>query len=217
MFKMLFLRVRVKGILTIFVGSIFLIGCTTLNKSECLNADWVTIGYQDGYKGESQSRIGKHRKACAEYGVKPVLKQYLDGYKKGVTEFCRPYRGYRRGLLGYVNRGVCKGSMRTPYNHAYQQGKQLYNLEQQIIDTQEIINNISEINNNLEYERQFAEQKLINYELTKARRAQLVERIRDIDNKKLRNIDRIEYHEGLLNSQINEVKYLKEQNHFKNH
>jgi len=75
-----------------------------------------------------------------------------------------------------------------PYNKAYHQGRQIYNLEQKIIDTQQIINNIAEINNNLEHERQLAEQKLINNKLTKTRRAQLVTRIRDIDNKKLRRI-----------------------------
>jgi hypothetical protein len=44
-------------------------GCATLGKEECLNADWFTIGFEDGARGYPASRIGDHREACAKHGV----------------------------------------------------------------------------------------------------------------------------------------------------
>jgi hypothetical protein len=44
-------------------------GCATLSESECEAADWRIIGLEDGAAGKPISQIGKHRKACAEYGV----------------------------------------------------------------------------------------------------------------------------------------------------
>lgn len=36
----------------------FIVSCSTLNENECLNADWKTIGFQDGYKGKVLGRGG---------------------------------------------------------------------------------------------------------------------------------------------------------------
>ncbi|MDH5469903.1 MAG: DUF2799 domain-containing protein, partial [Gammaproteobacteria bacterium] len=44
-------------------------GCATLNKEECVVADWRLIGYQDGVAGKSASTVGGYRKDCAEYAV----------------------------------------------------------------------------------------------------------------------------------------------------
>ena len=103
-----------------------LVSCSTLNKNECLNADWSTIGYQDGFQGKLRSRIAKHRKACTEYGVKPILDQYLVGYEEGLVEYCQPARGYRRGLLGYNNKQLCNGAPHKPYTDAYRYGYDIY-------------------------------------------------------------------------------------------
>ena len=68
-----------KGIV-ISIGVIWIsfsfFSCATLNKDECLTADWYQIGYEDGAKGYPLSRIGKHRKACAKHGVTPDMPPY---------------------------------------------------------------------------------------------------------------------------------------------
>ncbi len=51
-------------------------GCATMDKSECEQADWRIIGLEDGAEGRPVSYIGRHRKACAEYGIKPNLALY---------------------------------------------------------------------------------------------------------------------------------------------
>ena len=44
-------------------------GCATMSGDECLTSDWNAIGYEDGARGYTADRIGKHRKACAKHGV----------------------------------------------------------------------------------------------------------------------------------------------------
>ena len=51
----------------------FVASCATMSESECEEADWEIIGLEDGAQGHPLSHIGQHRKACAEYGVKPDL------------------------------------------------------------------------------------------------------------------------------------------------
>jgi len=204
----------VKFLIFIPLVAIILNGCSTLSKNECLNADWHTIGYQDGYKGYSKPRIGRHRKACAEYGVKPVLKHYLTGYKDGLAEYCQPYRGYRRGLLGYKNKQLCKGKYRKPYFVAYMYGYDIYMLEQQIKENKESINYIVERNYTLEDKRVRLENKLINKRNTREQRRRLVKAIRRIENRKILNISAIRYHESLMGEIEREIEYLKSNQKF---
>ena len=69
-------------------------GCASMNKEECLTADWRTVGFHDGAAGHTADGIDAHRQACAEYGVVPNLDRYLDGRKSGLKEYCRAARGY---------------------------------------------------------------------------------------------------------------------------
>lgn len=196
-------------ILTIVLSA--LASCSTLSKNECLNADWQTIGYQDGYKGRLKSRLNKHRKSCAEYGVKPKLEEYLTGYDKGLTEYCKPVRGYRRGLLGYNNKRICKGDTRKQYNNAYRYGRHIYGLEHQVKENEESINYIVERNHRIDEKRIHAERKLINKKLNKAKRRRLVNVIRRMDHKKTHNLNAIRHHENVIDEILNEIDYLRAQ------
>ena len=57
------------------LATLLVTGCTTstLSKDECRAVDWRTVGYEDGVAGRSGEQIGRHRQACAEYGVAPDL------------------------------------------------------------------------------------------------------------------------------------------------
>ena len=37
-------------------------GCATLDKDECMLADWRLIGYEDGVAGKSAAAVGEYRK-----------------------------------------------------------------------------------------------------------------------------------------------------------
>jgi len=216
MFQKIFIITRlVQQVVFLFLVAMYLNGCSTLNKNECLNAEWESIGYQDGVKGYLQSRIGRHRKACSEYGIKPDLSKYISGYDDGVREYCKPQRGYSRGLKGYENKGACKGSTRKIYNNAYMQGRQIYNLELQVKENKKSIKYILERNHRLEEKRVLAERKLINKKLTREQRANLVYVLRGIGNKMAYNTSAIQYHEKLINEIIREVNYLRSHSEYR--
>lgn len=204
----------IKGICPGLLLISLLHGCATLDKNECLNADWQSIGYQDGYKGYRQSRIGKHQGACAEYGVKPDLDLYLAGYKKGIYEYCEPYRGYQRGLQGYSFKDVCTAELRARYKFAYTEGKQIYDFEQEIAKTQQAIDEHYKELDHLEHERGVAENQLINDKLSKLERKELVKKIRVLDHKKQRALDAIQEHERALAGLSGEVEHLKTHSRF---
>jgi hypothetical protein len=71
-----------------------------MSREECAALDWRTLGYEDGVRGATGDRIGEHRTACAEYGVRPDLDAYRAGRDSGLREFCREANGYRIGLAG---------------------------------------------------------------------------------------------------------------------
>jgi hypothetical protein len=106
--------------------------CATLNKNECLNADWFSIGYEDGAKGYKTSRIGQHRQACAQYGVTPDFEAYENGRRQGLAEWCTPRNGYVMGAAGRSYNGVCPNNLETAYLEAYNQGKAVYAYQKQI-------------------------------------------------------------------------------------
>lgn len=113
-------------------GMLLLSGCATLNKEECLNADWRIIGFEDGARGHAASRIGNHRKACSEHGVIPDATAYNAGRDEGLKEFCQPQNGYRLGLRGRTYAGVCPRELESQFVDAYNYGKKIHGIERQI-------------------------------------------------------------------------------------
>lgn len=117
---------KFKNILLLLGISIFISSCSTLNKEECKTANWKTIGYEDGTKGYSASRVGQHRSACAEYGIRPNLDAYTTGRKKGLTHYCVPNIGYKKGLYGQSYNGVCRNHGEKTFLDAYDYGIKIY-------------------------------------------------------------------------------------------
>ena len=107
-------------------------GCATLNKSECREADWQTIGLEDGAKGHPLTYIGNHRKACAEHGVKPDLDQYRVGHQAGLTRFCTPDNGFKQGRAGRGYNNVCPAELEGQFLAGYDTGRELHELKSEI-------------------------------------------------------------------------------------
>lgn len=117
---------RVKAVAVLILCCAFLAGCATLNKNECMTADWRTIGYEDGAKGMPASRIGKHRKACARHGVAPDFNAYEQGRMEGLREYCTPERGYSLGVAGKKFPSVCPEELKPAMLDIYERGKVVY-------------------------------------------------------------------------------------------
>ncbi len=122
------LEIRSYGLAILMLA---LSGCATLNESECRSADWQTIGLEDGGKGLPLTTVGRHRKACADYGVKPNLEAYRRGHATGVASFCTPRNGFIQGKAGRSHYDVCPTDLRGGFLAAYEDGRELYDLERE--------------------------------------------------------------------------------------
>ena len=114
--------------------SVFMLvtGCATMDKSECRNADWKIVGLEDGAAGRQLSYVGNHRRACAEYGVKPDLDAYRDGHAAGARQFCTPANGFRQGRGGHAYVGICPADLESGFLDAHAAGRQLHDLSSEI-------------------------------------------------------------------------------------
>ena len=106
--------------------------CATMDKSECRNADWRTIGLEDGAAGRPLNYIGNHRKACAEHDVTPDLALYEQGHAQGVGRYCTPENGFRQGRAGRAYNGICPAEQREAFVDAHAIGHRLYDLDREI-------------------------------------------------------------------------------------
>lgn len=108
--------------------ALFVSGCATMSGDECVTSDWRAIGYEDGARGYTSSRLGQHRKACAKHGVTPDLSEYQAGRQEGLNEFCQPQRGFNLGSGGGRYNGVCPSHLEPDFLDAYRTGARLHTL-----------------------------------------------------------------------------------------
>lgn len=155
-------------------------GCATMNKSECLNADWNIIGLEDGAKGREISYIAQHRKACAEYNTRPDLKQYEAGYYLGIQKFCTPAKGFQLGHRGEKYTGVCPQELEKNFLTGYHQGQDIYILKGEVSRIKALIKSKREHLAELDDLVIFKEDLIISSKTSERKRAQLLDDIKSI-------------------------------------
>jgi hypothetical protein len=101
-------------------------GCATLDKDECMLADWRLIGYQDGVAGKSATQIGEYREDCAKHAVVPDLDAYRAGRHEGLQQYCTSSNGYRLGNAGRGFATVCPTALEGDFRDGYNTGRELY-------------------------------------------------------------------------------------------
>ena len=69
---------------TLAISISLLTGCASMNKAECINADWKQIGFEDALSGRPMSRISDHRSACAQHDIVPDQSQYAVTFDEGL-------------------------------------------------------------------------------------------------------------------------------------
>lgn len=129
-----------KNIIAIFCMAL-LSGCATLSKSECRNADWSLIGFEDASRGYAMDRIGQHRRACSKVDVVPDMTGYETGHKKGAHQYCTPARGYREGINGASYNGICPADLEQQFTRAYRDGQEIFQIKQRINSTASLLAN----------------------------------------------------------------------------
>jgi hypothetical protein len=113
-----------------------LAGCASLDRGECLNANWYSIGVEDGARGQPLERLGVHRRACAQYNVAPDAERYMAGREEGLKTFCTYERGYAHGRAGQTYAGGCPANLAAGFQAGYQLGRELYDLNRRLADVQ---------------------------------------------------------------------------------
>lgn len=133
------LRKRTSLLLSLLV--IGLAGCATMSGDECATSDWTAVGYEDGSRGYTSDRFGKHRKACAKHGITADFQAYQQGRSQGLVEFCQPSRGFNLGANGGQYNGVCAVELEADFLDAYRVGQQLYTLRSNVNSANSMIYN----------------------------------------------------------------------------
>ena len=129
-------------------------GCATMDKDECLVADWRLIGFQDGAQGKSAATIGTYRKDCADYHVAPDLDAYQAGRREGLQQYCMPANGYRLGEAGRAYNAVCPAGIERSFRAAYNTGHDIYQARTRVNSTYSLINRKQQAIQSLEADKQ---------------------------------------------------------------
>lgn len=109
--------------------ALMLSGCAGMDKSQCLTADWRTVGFEDGSAGKPETAIGSYRQDCAEHGVAPDLSRYRQGHREGSERFCTQANGYIQGKRGASYQQSCAADLEAGFLTGYRDGKSLFELQ----------------------------------------------------------------------------------------
>jgi hypothetical protein len=113
-----------------------LAACASMNRNQCLNADWYAIGLEDGARGRAVERLGDHRRACAEYNVAPDTARYVAGRNEGLKSFCTYPRGFAEGRAGNQYAAACPAPAATAFLAGYNRGRELHELHRRLDEVQ---------------------------------------------------------------------------------
>ena len=103
----------------------FITSCATLTKEECTTMNWNQKGFQDSSAGESLVQFNKYAEMCKEHGVVPSKSNYIEGYKRGLTEYCNYQNGMKLGQRGGEPFKEC-GAVTSNFQRGYRTGFQEY-------------------------------------------------------------------------------------------
>jgi hypothetical protein len=129
----------IRSPLSLIVAAALMAGCASMDRTQCVNANWYAIGLEDGARGQPLERLGSHRRACAEHAVAPEAERYVAGRNEGLKTFCTYERGFSQGRGGHANGGVCPAGLAAGFQTGYQLGRDLYELTRQLNDVQKQI------------------------------------------------------------------------------
>lgn len=197
-----------KKLLIVFV-LLLSAGCATLDKNECVNADWQAIGYEDGARGYKASRISQHRKACSSYGVTPDFNLYETGYQKGLYEWCTPGNAYRLGIQGKRYNGVCVNVSESEFLNAYNQGREIYIYQKEVGRQEGKLRSMMTRLYAVERDIKTKEAELVAEGTSSARRIVLLKDIRKLEEEYSYQMDSIADQEQVLDNMKNKLAQMK--------
>lgn len=205
----------IRKVLLLAFVSIAFSACSTLSKSECLTANWKTIGYGDGTKGYKASRISLHRSACAEQGIAPDLNAYTAGRNKGLEQYCIPSTGYNKGLSGHAYNGVCSGKNERAFIEALDYGLIIYKAKKRLSTLKREYDKQLDYISQLEDELHYKEEQIISGKLSKVKALILLNETKEMAEESGKAKSDLRGLKMEINDQAHEVADLKQQRHFR--
>lgn len=130
---------------------LLLSSCTNMNQSDCLNADWQLIGFEDGNFGKNESSISRHRKECAKHGVTPDLTAYREGHFNGSKRFCTANNGFYLGHQGKSYNRSCPAQLEAIFLDGFTDGQTLFGLKEVLNQQADELENAYQNLDNLEH------------------------------------------------------------------
>ncbi len=192
-------------LLGLLAGIFTLNGCATLDKDECLNADWRIIGYEDGSRGKSLNYLGEHREACAKHGVAPDLDLYRQGRDEGLGDYCTQRRGYTEGGRGNKYQHVCPANLEGRFLAGYRRGIKEHELSEVISKKEYELAGLRTSVEKLEKEHADLKAKATADETPEAERKSLIDELLALEKSRAtdkRNIQLLELDIDHLNNQL---------------
>lgn len=102
-------------------------GCAgNVKQVSCIENDWAQVGYDTAIAGKSVRTFDTYNDRCVEAPGEDAKKIYVDGFMKGIIEFCTYDNGYQWGLENKSPAGVCPLELRRPFQNGYRVGKLQY-------------------------------------------------------------------------------------------
>ena len=171
-----------------------LASCASMDKSECLTADWRTIGFEDGAKGKNETAISEYRKDCAEHGVTPDLTAYRKGHREGTERYCTTRNGFAVGKSGNSYQNSCAADLEPDFLTGYRDGQQLYSLQRALNNAHAAVDKQQRLLSSLEQDIEAKTDLLVEDGLKKEQRIALLE---EIDAMKAQFVDAVNALPGL--------------------
>lgn len=101
-------------------------GCATMNKDECVSADWQAMGYQQGARGGSTQAFSRMQQACANHGITADFSAYQQGHRQGLDNYCSFDQGLALGQNGSSYNTQCSSVRYPAFKEGFQKGVQRY-------------------------------------------------------------------------------------------
>jgi len=107
----------------LLIGSLALLtACGGNVKEVACTGDWHDVGYQTALDGEHVRTFEKYKTSCGESLVAEAKDRYLDGYTKGVIEYCTYDNGYKLGKRNIKIESTCPYEISMDFRRGYKVG-----------------------------------------------------------------------------------------------
>ena len=90
-----------------------------VNYDDCINNNWIEIGYKTATSGKSVRHFNTYIEQCEDKLADNAKATYLDGFKKGIKEYCTYENGYKVGSESKHNNNTCPFELRTEFDNGY--------------------------------------------------------------------------------------------------